>query len=63
VLFRSLRARAEKLRLQKENERMAKLYRQHILKEPAEETPSLVQIETSRKPKAHEDVVSSISGD
>lgn len=58
-----IRARAEKLRLQKENERMAQLYRQHILKEPAPEAPALVQIETGGKPKAHEDVGASISGD
>jgi uncharacterized radical SAM superfamily Fe-S cluster-containing enzyme len=58
-----IRARAEKIRLQKENERMAQLYRQHILKEPAPETPTLVQLETRRKPQAHEDVVSSVSGD
>ncbi|HKE03490.1 MAG TPA: radical SAM protein [Blastocatellia bacterium] len=57
------RARAEKLRLQKENERMEKLYRQHILKETVEEAPALVQIETRGKPKAHEDVVASVSGD
>jgi hypothetical protein len=42
---------------------MAQLYRQHILKEPAPETPTLVQLETRRKPQAHEDVVSSVSGD
>ncbi len=58
-----LRARAEKLRLQKENERMAQLYRQHILKEPVPETPSLVQIETRRKSKVREDAVASVSGD
>jgi uncharacterized radical SAM superfamily Fe-S cluster-containing enzyme len=58
-----IRARAEKLRLQKENERMAQLYRQHILKEPAPETPALVQLETRRNPQAHEDVVASVSGD
>jgi 7,8-dihydro-6-hydroxymethylpterin dimethyltransferase len=58
-----LRARAEKIRLQKENERMAQLYRQHILKEPAPETPALVQIETRKSPNAHEGVVASVSGD
>jgi uncharacterized radical SAM superfamily Fe-S cluster-containing enzyme len=36
------RARDEKLRQQQENERMAKLYRQHVLKE--QEGPELVQI-------------------
>jgi uncharacterized radical SAM superfamily Fe-S cluster-containing enzyme len=58
-----VRARAEKIRLQKENERMAQLYRQHILKEPTPETPALVQLETRKKPKAHEDSVASVSGD
>ncbi len=58
-----IRARAEKIRLQKENERMAQLYRQHILKESAPETPALVQLETRRKPEAHEDAVASVSGD
>jgi 7,8-dihydro-6-hydroxymethylpterin dimethyltransferase len=58
-----IRARAEKLRLQKENERMAQLYRQHILKEPAPETPALVQIETRKSPNAQEGVVAGISGD
>jgi 7,8-dihydro-6-hydroxymethylpterin dimethyltransferase len=58
-----VRARAEKIRLQKENERMAQLYRQHILKEPAPETPALVQLETRKKPRAHEDAVASVSGD
>jgi 7,8-dihydro-6-hydroxymethylpterin dimethyltransferase len=58
-----LRARAEKIRLQKENDRMAQLYRQHILKEPAPETPALVQIETRKSPNAHEGVVASVSGD
>ncbi len=37
-----IRARDEKLRQQKENERMAKLYRQHVLKEKEQE--GLVQI-------------------
>jgi uncharacterized radical SAM superfamily Fe-S cluster-containing enzyme len=58
-----LRARAEKLRLQKENERMAQLYRQHILKEPAPETPALVQIQTRKTPSAQEGAVASHSGD
>ena len=38
------RARDEKLRQQQENERMAKLYREHILKEPPASTPELVQL-------------------
>jgi hypothetical protein len=58
-----LRARAEKLRLQKENERMAKLYRQHILKEPAPEAPSLVQIEPGRKANIHKDAGATVAGD
>ncbi|MBO0722251.1 MAG: radical SAM protein, partial [Blastocatellia bacterium] len=55
-----LKARAEKLRQQKENERMAQLYRQHILKEPVPETPKLVQIEMGNKTKVNEEVA--ISG-
>jgi uncharacterized radical SAM superfamily Fe-S cluster-containing enzyme len=58
-----IRARAEKIRLQKENEHMAQLYRQHILKEPAPETPALVQIETRKSPNAQEGVVAGIAGD
>jgi tetraether lipid synthase len=58
-----IRARAEKIRLQKENERMAQLYRQHILKEPAPETQALVQIETRKSPNAQEGVIASVSGD
>jgi tetraether lipid synthase len=58
-----VRARAEKLRLQKENEQMAKLYRQHVLKESPEETPKLVQIESPKKSRISEDVVATISGD
>ncbi len=38
------RARDEKLREQQENERMSKLYRQHVLKEAPSETPELVQL-------------------
>ncbi|MGI8742815.1 MAG: radical SAM protein [Bryobacteraceae bacterium] len=38
------RARDEKLREQQENERMAKLYRQHVLKEAPVTTPELVQL-------------------
>ncbi len=58
-----VRARAEKLRLQKEHEQMAKLYRQHVLKEPAEEKPKLVQIESPKKSRISEDVVATVSGD
>jgi 7,8-dihydro-6-hydroxymethylpterin dimethyltransferase len=38
------RARAEKMRQQQENDRMAKLYRQHVLKEQGEPEAPLVQI-------------------
>jgi tetraether lipid synthase len=58
-----IKARAEKLRQQKENEKMEQLYRQHILKEPAQEKPKLVQIEMStNKPKVSEEVAT-VSGD
>jgi uncharacterized radical SAM superfamily Fe-S cluster-containing enzyme len=57
-----IRARAEKLRQQKENERMAQLYRQHILKEPVAEAPKLVQLELSNKAKVS-DEVATVSGD
>ena len=44
------RARAEKLKEAKENERMARLYREHILKEPAKPEAPLVQLQNkSRK--------------
>jgi hypothetical protein len=58
-----LKARAEKLRLQKENEQMEMLYRQHVLKEPVAETSKLVQIESSRKSKVGDEVISTVSGD
>ncbi|HWC76896.1 MAG TPA: radical SAM protein, partial [Blastocatellia bacterium] len=38
------RARAERIKQQQENERMAKLYRQHVLKEAGEPEAPLVQI-------------------
>ena len=44
------RARDEKLRQQQENERMAKLYREHVLKE--QPGPELVQIGMIAPPKA-----------
>ncbi|HMG35762.1 MAG TPA: radical SAM protein [Blastocatellia bacterium] len=44
------RARAERLRQQQENERMAKLYRQHILKEPPAPENQLVQLRTTKGP-------------
>ncbi|HYP26949.1 MAG TPA: radical SAM protein, partial [Blastocatellia bacterium] len=47
-----LRAQREKLRRDQENARMAKLYREQILKEPAEPAAPLVQIKLgSNKPK------------
>jgi hypothetical protein len=58
-----IKARAEKLRQQKENERMAQLYRQHILKEPVEEKPKLVQLELGSKPKVNEEAAVTVSGD
>jgi uncharacterized radical SAM superfamily Fe-S cluster-containing enzyme len=58
-----MRARAERLRQQRENERMAQLYRQHVLKEPTEEAPKLVQIEPLDKAKAPREVTSAVSGD
>ena len=54
-----LAARAERLRAEKENQRMAQLYREHILKETS--GPKLVQLELSR-PKA-EPEVTTVSGD
>jgi uncharacterized radical SAM superfamily Fe-S cluster-containing enzyme len=55
-----LRARAERLKQQEENERMAKLYRKHVLKEP--EGESLVSIIAPAKqavPKKQEEEVGS----
>jgi hypothetical protein len=54
-----LAARAERLRAEKENQKMAQLYREHILKETP--GPKLVQLELSR-PKA-EPEVTTVSGD
>jgi uncharacterized radical SAM superfamily Fe-S cluster-containing enzyme len=39
-----LRAQRERLKQQQENERMARLYRQHILKDPGIEEPKIVQL-------------------
>ncbi|HEX9136013.1 MAG TPA: radical SAM protein, partial [Nitrospirota bacterium] len=39
-----LRAARERLKQEQENERMAKLYRQHILNEPVPEVPKIVQL-------------------
>jgi uncharacterized radical SAM superfamily Fe-S cluster-containing enzyme len=56
------RARDEKLRQQQENERMAKLYREHILKEAPASTPELVQLggiapaKPAKKPEVQEEV-------
>src|SRR6266571_4529364 len=52
------RARAQRLRQQQENERMAKLYRQHILKEPATPDAQLVQIQLGNESKRREEIVS-----
>ena len=52
------RARAQRLQQQQENERMAKLYRQHILKEPATPDTQLVQIQLGSSSKRGEEVVS-----
>ena len=57
-----MRARAERLRRKRENERMAQLYRQHVLKTEAE-APTLVQIELNNKPKVSDEVAATVSGD
>jgi hypothetical protein len=44
-----LRARAERLKQEEENQRMAKLYRKHVLKEP--EGEALVSLIAPAKPK------------
>jgi uncharacterized radical SAM superfamily Fe-S cluster-containing enzyme len=54
------RARADKLRRDQENERMAKLYRQHVLKEPAEPEAPLVKLGRLKK---HEEVTPAGFGD
>ncbi len=51
-----IRARAERLRLEQENSRMAKLYREVILKEPAAPAPLLVQIQAPNGSKASGEV-------
>jgi uncharacterized radical SAM superfamily Fe-S cluster-containing enzyme len=45
-----LRAQRDRLRRAQENERMAQLYRQHVLKEPSEPAPTLVRLEPGKKP-------------
>ncbi|PYP88374.1 MAG: radical SAM protein [Blastocatellia bacterium AA13] len=49
-----LRAQRERLAQQQDNERMAKLYREHILNEPAEPAAPLVQIKLSKNAPAPE---------
>jgi tetraether lipid synthase len=44
------KARAERIRQEQENDRMAKLYRQHILKEPATPDTQLVQLRVGNSP-------------
>ncbi|HKX31216.1 MAG TPA: radical SAM protein [Blastocatellia bacterium] len=58
-----IKARAEKIRQQRENEQMEKLYRQHVLKEPVEPTPSLVQIKSNGKSKVEKETLTTVSGD
>ncbi|HVF89743.1 MAG TPA: radical SAM protein, partial [Blastocatellia bacterium] len=43
-----MRAQRERVRKEQENARMAKLYREQILKEPAEPAAPLVQIKVNR---------------
>jgi 7,8-dihydro-6-hydroxymethylpterin dimethyltransferase len=54
------RARAERLRQEQENERMAKLYRQHILKEQATPDAPIVQLKGLSKAKPE---ASGVAGD
>jgi uncharacterized radical SAM superfamily Fe-S cluster-containing enzyme len=57
------RMRAERLKQQQEDERMARLYRQYVLKEPLPEpAPKLVQIELNRK-KPRQDITPAGFGD
>jgi 7,8-dihydro-6-hydroxymethylpterin dimethyltransferase len=46
-----LRKQRDRLKEQQENERMAKLYRQHVLKEPATPDTQIVQLQAKRKPQ------------
>jgi len=46
-----LRKQRDRLKEQQENERMAKLYRQHVLKEPATPDTQIVQLQTKQKPQ------------
>jgi uncharacterized radical SAM superfamily Fe-S cluster-containing enzyme len=56
-----LRARAERLRMQREQEQMAQLYRQHVLKEAVADAPKLVQLEPIKQKAQQKEI--SISGD
>jgi hypothetical protein len=57
------RARAEKMRQQQENDRMAKLYRQHVLKEEGEPEAPLVQLKLGGLKKQQPDVTPAGFGD
>jgi uncharacterized radical SAM superfamily Fe-S cluster-containing enzyme len=57
------KARAERLRQQQENERMARLYRQHVLKEPGQPEPKLVQLEAGSLKKKQPEVSGAGFGD
>jgi len=46
-----LRKQRDRLKEQQENERMAKLYRQHVLKEPATPDTQIVQLQAKQKPQ------------
>ncbi len=58
-----LKARAERLRQQQEDEQMARLYRQYVLKEQVPEAPKLVQIEPLSKSKSHQGEAIAAFGD
>jgi uncharacterized radical SAM superfamily Fe-S cluster-containing enzyme len=58
-----LKARAERLHYQYDDEQMARLYRQYVLKEPALETPKLVQIEPLDKSKSRQPEAATAFGD
>ena len=49
-----LRKQRDRLKEQQENERMAKLYRQHVLKEPATPDTQIVQLQTKPKSQPQE---------
>jgi uncharacterized radical SAM superfamily Fe-S cluster-containing enzyme len=58
-----IKARAERLRREQENAQMAKLYREVILKESAEPTPTLVQIQVPNGDRARQEVTGAGLGD